>query len=58
MATAIILLIVVTALVTLSIMRPSSPFPGPALGSGDRDRDRQLDELRALRDYRSDVRLR
>ena len=56
MVTAIVVLLVVAALVTLSIVRPSSPFPSAA--PADRDRQRQLDELRALRDYRPDAQLR
>jgi hypothetical protein len=55
MVTAIIVLLVVAALVTLSIVRPSSSLLTPA--PADRDRDRTLTELRGLHDYHSDVRL-
>jgi hypothetical protein len=55
MVTAIVVLLVVAALVTLSIVRPSSSLLNPA--PADRDRERTLGELRALSDYRSDVRL-
>ena len=54
MITAIVILLIVAALVALVTGRPSSPFPALA----DRDRQRQLDELRALPDYRSDAQLR
>jgi hypothetical protein len=53
MVTAIVVLLFVAAIVTLSIMRPSRPFSAP--GITDRDRERQLDELRALSDYRPGV---
>lgn len=56
MVTAIIVLLGVAALVALSILRPSSPFLSPDLT--DRDRQRQLDELRGLSGYRSDLRVR
>ena len=55
MVTAIIVLLVVGALVTLSIVRPSTSFLTPA--PADRDRERILGDLRALPGYRSDVRL-
>ena len=50
MATAVIVLVVVGLLVWLSIARPSFSSD-PA----DRDRARQLDELRALAGSRADV---
>jgi hypothetical protein len=55
MVTAIIVLLVVAALVTLSIVRPSSSLLRPA--PADRDRERTLNDLRALPGYHSDVRL-
>jgi hypothetical protein len=55
MVTAILVLLVVAALVTLSIVRPTTSFLTPA--PADRDRDRTVGDLRALPGYRSDVRL-
>jgi hypothetical protein len=56
MVTAIVTLLVFAALITLSIVRPSNPFPFPS--PADRDHERQLNELRALSGYRSDTQLR
>ena len=55
MTTAIIVLLVVAALVAFSIARPGRPysFASPL----DHDRERQHAELRALANYRGDVRL-
>jgi len=56
MTSAIVLLIVVAALVTLSIVRPAR-FPDLDLPSVEKDRDRarQLAELRALPDSRAEL---
>jgi hypothetical protein len=53
MTTAIVVLLLVAALVTLSIVRPGSPaeFPG---AFRDRDQERQLAELRAITGHRAD----
>jgi hypothetical protein len=56
MTTAIVVLLVVAALVAFLIVRPGRPYPSTS--AVDRDRERQLAELRALADYREDVRLR
>jgi hypothetical protein len=55
MATAIIVLLIVAALVALSVSRPGRPFLAPS--PVDRDRERVLADLRALPGYRSDVRI-
>jgi hypothetical protein len=56
MATAIIVLLLVAALVALSIVRPAGPYFANT-PQGDHERERQLAELRALAGYRGDVRL-
>jgi hypothetical protein len=56
MATAIIVLLLVAALVALSIVRPAGPYFSNT-AQGDHDRERQLAELRALVGYRDDARL-
>ncbi|HET6258991.1 hypothetical protein [Pseudonocardia sp.] len=55
MVTAIIVLICVALAVAISIIRPTGNFPAPTVV--DRDRERVLADLRALPDYRCDVRL-
>ncbi len=55
MTTAIFVLLLVAGLVALSIVRPALPVPFHL--PEDRDRERQLDELRAYPAYRTDVRV-
>ncbi|MHA6626234.1 hypothetical protein ACU61A_12435 [Pseudonocardia sichuanensis] len=56
MTSAIVLLIVVAALVTLSIVRPARlPDLDLPTVEKDRDRARQLAELRALPDSRAEL---
>jgi hypothetical protein len=55
MVTAIVVLLCVALAVAISIIRPTGGFPAPT--PVDRDRERVLADLRALPDYRSDVRL-
>jgi hypothetical protein len=56
MTTAIIVLLLVAGIIALSIVRPNIPayFTAPV----DRDRERQLAELRAHPDYHADPRIR
>jgi hypothetical protein len=54
MATALIVLIAVALLVWLSIARPN-PFSSTT--PSDRDRERQVGELRAMSGSRADVRI-
>jgi hypothetical protein len=51
MTTAIVVLLLVTALVALSILRPGDAVEFPP-SSTDRDQERQLAELRAMADPR------
>lgn len=53
MTSAIVVLLLVAGLVTLSIVRPGRPAFVPA--AVDRDRERQLAELRAMPDYSADL---
>jgi hypothetical protein len=56
MISAIILVVLVAALVTLSIVRPARlPDLGLPTVEKDRDRARQLAELRALPDSRAEL---
>ena len=55
MTTAIFVLLLVAGLVALSIVRPALPVPFHL--PVDRDRERQLAELRAHPAYRTDVRV-
>jgi hypothetical protein len=55
MTTAIIVLLLVAGIVALSILRPG--IPSFLSTPTDRDRERQLAELRALSGYRTDPRL-
>jgi hypothetical protein len=54
MTTAIVVLLVVAGLVALSIVRPGHPAEFPAGSPPDRDRERQLAELRAIDGHQSD----
>jgi hypothetical protein len=54
MTSAIVVLLLVAGLVTLSIVRPGRPALFPATPA-DRDQERQLAELRALPGYRPDL---
>ena len=54
MATATLVLLLLSLALTISILRPGRPSDGPA-GPGDHDRERLLADLRALPDYRPDV---
>jgi hypothetical protein len=53
MTTAIVVLLLVAALVALSIVRPGRPDEFFA-ASRDRDQERQLAELRAIRGHQAD----
>lgn len=53
MTTALVVLALVALALWLSAARPSLPLGGPA----DRDRERQLGELRAMACSRADVHL-
>ncbi|MCX6463469.1 MAG: hypothetical protein NTW05_07735 [Pseudonocardiales bacterium] len=55
MTTALVVLVLVGLAVWLSAARPTLPGTGPA--PADRDRERQLGELRALTCSRADVHL-
>ena len=57
MTSAIVVLLLVAGLVTLSIVRPGRPSLLPTTPA-DRDEERQLAELRALPGYRPDLDLR
>ena len=48
MTTAIVLLLFVATLVTLSIVRPGEPVEFPGASQDHRDQERQLAELRAM----------
>jgi hypothetical protein len=56
MATAIIVLLLVSLAVALSIVRPARPFTPP--DPVDRDRERLLADLRALPEYRPGIHVR
>ena len=55
MTSAIVVLLLVAALVALSIVRPGSPAEFPGASSQDRDRERQLAELRAMASHQPDA---